>query len=330
MYTSEYASINPNSIQTSGIQTWSFLGDLNNNGKADRNELGTLKSQFVAKSNAIDPNLKDPKNDEIMFAFQRELATNWSLNVDWIQRWFRDATTDQNCYGLPCNTVASTAYAPTRVVTDSGPGQHPRHRRRPLADLLRRAAGSTSARTRSSTPTAATTSTFDCTQRYKALEFSIGKRMSNRWQMQGSYVWSRLDGAQPGINTNSTAARNVSTSPTRTTRSTSSARAAAPTTSRTPSSCSAATRRRWGINVGANFQALSGLPIDRTLTVALCAGLARHSGRTARHLPRELPQPAVAARRQGRSASAATRAHRSSPSCTTCSTRAPARAATER
>ena len=49
--------------------------------------------------------------------------------------------------------------------------------------------------------------TVDCTQRYKALELSIGKRMSNRWQMQGSYVWSRLDGAQQGINTNGTAAR---------------------------------------------------------------------------------------------------------------------------
>ena len=28
----------------------------------------------------------------------------------------------------------------------------------------------------------------------------------------------------------------------------------------------------WGINVGANFQALSGLPIDRTLTVAFAQG----------------------------------------------------------
>ena len=78
----------------------------------------------MPKSNSIDPNLKDPKNDEIMFAFQRELASNWSFNVDWIQRWFSDTTVDQNCYGLPCNTVASTAYTPTRVVTDSGPGQH--------------------------------------------------------------------------------------------------------------------------------------------------------------------------------------------------------------
>ena len=28
----------------------------------------------------------------------------------------------------------------------------------------------------------------------------------------------------------------------------------------------------WGINLGANFQALSGLPIDRTLTVAFTQG----------------------------------------------------------
>ena len=64
----------------------------------------------------------------------------------------------------------------------------------------------------------------------------------------------------------------------------------------------------WGINVGANYQALSGLPRDRTLTVALHAGHARAPGRAARHLSRRLPEPAVAARRQGRSASAAHRA----------------------
>jgi len=37
-----------------------------------------------------------------------------------------------------------------------------------------------------------------------------------------------------------------------------------------------------GINLGANFQALSGLPIDRTLTVAW-PRLAQHPGRAARH-----------------------------------------------
>ena len=52
MYTSEYASINPNShLRPVALQTWSFLGDSNGNGKADRSELGTLSSQFVPKSN---------------------------------------------------------------------------------------------------------------------------------------------------------------------------------------------------------------------------------------------------------------------------------------
>ena len=48
MYTGEFSSINPNSIQTGGVQTWSFLGDLNNNGKAERNELGALQEPVRA------------------------------------------------------------------------------------------------------------------------------------------------------------------------------------------------------------------------------------------------------------------------------------------
>src|SRR4029077_15645371 len=174
----------------------------------DRNELGTLKSQFVAKSNAIDPNLKDPKNDEIMFAFQRELASNWSLNVDWIQRWFKDATADQNCYGLPCNTVTTTAYAPARTVADAGP------------DSIRNTADDRTLTVYDVLPQYGGKDTFfhtncgnnvsiDCVQRYKAAEFSISKRMSNRWQLQGSYVWSRLDGAQQGIHPHNTASRFV-------------------------------------------------------------------------------------------------------------------------
>src|SRR5207247_6508199 len=83
MYTTEFSSINGNSIQATGSQigvaTYGWNGAVDANGLP---VLGTLKSQFVPRSNAIDPNLKDPKNDEIMFAFQRELAANWSFNVD--------------------------------------------------------------------------------------------------------------------------------------------------------------------------------------------------------------------------------------------------------
>jgi hypothetical protein len=270
MYTSEYATINPNSIQTGGIQTWSFLGDANGNGKVDRNELGTLKSQFVAKSNAIDPNLKDPKNDEIMFAFQRELASNWSLNVDWIQRWFKDATADQNCYGLPCNTVTTTAYAPARTVADAGP------------DSIRNTADDRTLTVYDVLPQYVGKDTFfhtncgnnvsiDCVQRYKAAEFSISKRMSNRWQLQGSYVWSRLDGSQQGINTNSTTSRFVYdyTNPNNTVDlGAGAAQGRGANDQPHAFKLLGSYQARWGINVGANFQALSGLPIDRTLTVS--------------------------------------------------------------
>jgi hypothetical protein len=273
MYTTEFNSVNPNSIQTSGVQTWSYLGDLNGNGKADANELGTLKSQFVPKSNAIDPNLKDPKNDEIMFAFQRELASNWSLNVDWIQRWFSDMTTDQNCYGLPCNTVASTVYAPTRVVTDFGPDQirgTGDDRSLTFFDVLPQYVGKdTFFHTNCGNNVA-----IDCQQRYKALELSIVKRMSNRWQMQSSYVWSRLDGVQPGLTTNTSTLRAAGvydfTNPNNLIDFVGFGRGGndQPHAFKILGSYQAP----WDIIVGANYQALSGLPIDRTLTVGLTQG----------------------------------------------------------
>jgi hypothetical protein len=272
MYTTEFSSVNPNSIQTGGVATYNFLGDRNGNGRVDQNELGTLKSQFVPKDNRIDPNLKDPKNDEIMFAFQRELANNWSMNIDWIQRWFRDATTDQNCYGLPCNTVASTVYAPTRVVTDFGAdnlrGTGDDRTNVVLYDVLPQYVGKdTFFHTNCSNNV-----TIECVQRYKALEISIGKRMSNRWQMQGSYVWSRLDGDQTGITTNSTTVRSVYdyTNPNNLIDSVRTGRGAndQPHAFKLLGSYQAP----YGITIGANYQALSGLPIDRTLTVALSQG----------------------------------------------------------
>jgi len=273
MYTSEYASINPNSIQTSGVQTWSFLGDKNGNGKVDQNELGTLKSQFVPKANAIDPKLKDPKNDEIMVAFQRELANNWSLNVDWIQRWFRDMTTDQNCYGIPCDQVASTVYQP-RTVQDFGPDNLRNtadDRTLTLYDVKSQYVGKdTFFHTNCGNNV-----TIDCVDRYKAFELSVNKRMSNRWQMQASYVWSRLDGVQQGINTNSTTTRFVYdfTNPNNTVD-----LGAGPAGGRGANDQPQAFKllgsyqAKWDIVLGANFQSLIGLPIDRTLTVGFTQG----------------------------------------------------------
>ncbi len=271
MYTTEFNSVNPNSIQTSGVQTWSYLGDLNGNGKADPNELGTLRSQFVPKSNSIDPNLKDPKNDEIMFAFQRELASNWSLNVDWIQRWFTDMTADQNCYGLPCDQVASTVYAPSRIVTDWGPDQIRNtadDRQLTFFDVLPQYVG----KDVFVHTNCGNNVSVDCVARYKALELSVVKRMSNRWQLQGSYVWSRLDGSQLALTTNSTTTRSTIdyTNPNNLIDFVGFGRGS--TDQPHAFKLLGSYQAPWGINLGANYQALSGLPIDRTLTVPFAQG----------------------------------------------------------
>jgi hypothetical protein len=269
MYTSEFNSINPNIIDTTNIPVvYNWLGDKNGNGIVDANELGSLKSQFVPKANTIDPNLKDPKNDEIMFAFQRELASNWSLNVDWIQRWFKDQTVDQDCYGLPCDQTASTAYTPTRVVQDFGP------------DNIKNTADDRALTFYDVKPAylgkdtifhtnCGNNSPIACTQRYKAFELSVNKRMSNKWQMQASYVWSKMDGdialdfTNPNnqidfVHLGATAPQGTTTSPDQ------------PHAFKLLGSYQAP----WGINVGANFQALSGLPYDRLLSVAYSQGTA--------------------------------------------------------
>jgi hypothetical protein len=118
-------------------------------------------------------------------------------------------------------------------------------------------------------------SPVECVQRYKAVELSVGKRMSNHWQLQGSYVWSRLDGVQQGINTNSTTTRFVYdlTNPNNLIDF-----GAGPGQGRGANDQPHAFKllgsyqAPFGINIGANFQALSGLPIDRTLTVPLAQG----------------------------------------------------------
>jgi carboxypeptidase family protein len=262
MYTTELDTINPNIISTTNIPVvYTWLGDLNKDGIVQDNEIGAKKSQYVPKQNTIDSNLRDPKTDEIMFAFQREVANNVSFNIDYIQRWFKDKTIDQDCYGLPCNTTASTAYAPTRIAADPGP------------DQIRGTGDDRSLTFYDATPAYVGKDTFfhtncgnnvsvSCTQRYKAVEMSFTKRMSNHWQMQTSYVWSRLDGDLVLDYTNPNnlisfvgEGRGANDQP-------------------HAFKLLGSYQAPYGITIGANFQALSGLPRDRNLTISYAQGSA--------------------------------------------------------
>ena len=248
MYTGEFADvINPNTINTGGLATYRWFGDLNGNGQVDSGEYDPVPLSTVQpKLNSIDPKLKDPKTDEITFAYQRELANNLGLSVSWIQRWFNDVTVDEEV-GIPV-----TAYTP-HTFTDPGPDNVVNtadDRPITLYDVLPAYRGKN----------VSFHTNFPGTQRYKGLEITINKRLSRRWQLMGSYVWSRLDGdlvVDPN-NPNQTIASNA--------------------TGRGANDQPHAVKiigsylAPWRINVGINYQGLSGLPTDRTFRATLTQG----------------------------------------------------------
>jgi len=265
MYTTEFSSINGNGINTTGVATYAWNGQFTSAGLP---VLGALKSQFVPKQNTIDPNLRDPHNDEIMFAYQRELAANWSFNVDYLARWFKDATVNQDCYGLPCTQTASTAYVQNKAIQDFGP------------DNIAGTSDDRNLTVWQVAPAYVGKDTFfhtncgnnvsvSCTQRYRALEIAIGKRMSNRWQLQSSYVYSRMTGDLPLDYTNpnnlfSFVGQGATYSQGAT------ASVDQPHAFKLLGSYEAP----FGIVLGANYQALSGLPYDRVLSVSFSQGTA--------------------------------------------------------
>ena len=189
-----------------------------------------------------------------------------SLSADWIQRWFHDQTVDQDCYGLPCNTVASTVYTPNLPVLDPGPDNikgTADDRQLNFYNVLPQYVGKDAI----FHTNCGNNSPVSCTQRYKGFELSVVKRMANRWQMQSSYVWSRLNGdilldyTNPNnlidfVHLGATATGGSTTSPDQT----------------HAFKLLGSYQAPWGITIGANYQALTGLPYDRTLNIAFSTG----------------------------------------------------------
>src|SRR5205814_67731 len=107
---------------------------------------------------------------------------------------------------------------------------------------------------------------FPGTQRYNGFELSVSKRMSNRSQLMTSYVWSRLDGDL--LATTGTLAGDPN-NPNQVipTQATGSGTNDQPHAFKVLGSYQA----RYGITLGANYQAISGLPFDRTFRAAGCS-----------------------------------------------------------
>jgi carboxypeptidase family protein len=251
MYTGEMDAINQNIIQTGGVATYAWFGDTNGNGIVDDNEYNhTPKSTFTPKANSIDPDLRNPKVDEILFSYQREVMNNVSFSASWIQRWFNESTVDQDRGG----SGSPIAYT-TKTVTDPGPDNLLNSGDDRQLTFYNRTGTDVFFHTNCGNGVS-----IACTQRYKGLEVSLGKRMSNRWQLMGSYVWSRLDGDRVLDYTDP----NNQLDFVRVGRGTNDQ----PHAFKLLGSYQAP----WNITIGANYQALSGLPRDRNLSVSLTQG----------------------------------------------------------
>jgi len=259
MYTTIFSDvINPNVIRSSatsgGNATYRWFGDANSNGVVDEGEYDPNPlSVFVPRNNSISPDFKDPRTDEITFGYQRELTPNVGFSAQWIQRWYTDNYADVNV-GIP-----TAAYTP-RNLTDAGPDNFigtSDDRQVTLFDVAPEFVGQDAFRRE----------TVDGTARYRGLELSVTKRMSNRWQMMGSYVWSRADGVIMFGD-----GRQVSdpTNPNLMLESNNKGRQSTdqPHAFKLIGSYLAP----WGITLGANYQALSGLPVDRQFRAALAQG----------------------------------------------------------
>ena len=248
MYTGEFADvINPNLIRTTGVATYQWFGDSNGNGIVDTGEYNpNPTSVFTPRSNRIDPNLKEPNADEVTLGYSRELANNLGLNVSWIQRWYHDRTMDTNV-GIPLD-----GYGP-REFNDPGP------------DNLVNTADDRAITMYSVLPAfvgrdAFLHTNFPGTQRYKGFEISLNKRMSNRWQLMGSYVWSRLDGE-------------IVQDPNDPNNLIPSMKTGRGTTDQPHAFKLIGTYRApFDINVGVNYQALTGLPTNRDFRASLAQG----------------------------------------------------------
>jgi hypothetical protein len=248
LYTGEFADvINPNTINTGGLATYKWYGDLNGNGIVDPGEYDPNPLSVVQpKLNKIDPKLKDPSTDEFTLGFQREVVPNLGFNASWIQRWFHNQTVDEEV-GIPID-----GYTP-HVFTDPGPDNlinTADDRPITLYDVLPQYRGKN----------AVFHTNFPGTQRYKGLELSVTRRFANRWQLLGSYVWSRLDGdivVDPN-NPNQTIPSNAK------------GRGAndQPHAFKIIGSYVAP----YAVTLGINYQGLSGLPTDRTFRASLAQG----------------------------------------------------------
>ena len=318
MYTSEYAQHQRQQHrQTGGVATYAWLGDLNGNGKVDPQRARRVQEPVHAagEHDRSEPEGSEERRDHVRVPARadEQRVVQRRLDPALVQR----RHDRPELLGFAVHQTSSTAYMPATFL-DFGP------------DNLRSTADDRNLTFYNVAPAylgqghvlphqlRQQRRRSSCTQRYKALEMSLGKRMSNRWQMQG-VVRVVAPRRRPRARLHEPEQPDSTSSAQRPRRQRSAARLQA--ARQLPGAVGHQRRRELP---GAERPAARS-HLERRVHAGhdeLCssnraAPIARTSSACCRCGPTRA------------SASAGT-ARRSSPSCTTCSTRAPARAATAR
>jgi len=147
--------------------------------------IGNLLSQSAPSTTQVDRGLRTPFSDELTVGFQREIAPELALSVSYISRRFRDQLQDIDVNhtlrfdpvtGQPLDLFGQVQIATGGTRAPVPDGRPDLYILNPFFNQVLRIGNFNAAR-------------------YSAIETQLTRRLSRRWQMQGSYTYSRAVGS---------------------------------------------------------------------------------------------------------------------------------------
>jgi hypothetical protein len=159
--------VNPNDLG-GDFRAWT---DANGNDVAELDELGPPPRPYGGRVNRIDPGLEQPYSDEFTIGVDREIVPNLSAGVTYFRRHNRRLFSGINL------AVPPEAYAEMSVEGPEGPVTVYNQSRETLGLANR-----------------IITNVPGLEDTYDGVEFTVTKRMSDRWQVLGGVTFGRDQG----------------------------------------------------------------------------------------------------------------------------------------
>jgi hypothetical protein len=168
------------------VATLSRWSDLNGNGAFDANELGSfVATQGGSTVRAVyNPNVKQPKADEVTLTFERQLAASLTGRVGYVFR--RESGLYQlvntarsfDVYNIPINVIDPGPDGRNGTADDGSSLTYFDYAAAYKGPAFEQASG---------------INTPDYTNRYHNIEAGVDKRLSNRWQLLASFLGTKKD-----------------------------------------------------------------------------------------------------------------------------------------